>query len=334
MRTIASAVPSGDRAGVFNGPHGLGHAQIDTGHFVVFVGAVGGAVAAVGEADGVSLSKLTADTRDGPDRVSHRLQGACARTSLLASMTTSARQHRRADHSVRQLICRFCCTAWRLGRSRHSQRPHQPHQVSATEEYDAPLRLVALQVSAVHPGCVDGKGQHHGYSTSGTTISHCGGRHTHRRWLDRRRSARRNADGQCRRPVRRHRGRTRERQSARRVDRRHGDRNGRESRPGSMHKPTAVNRGGHQCVREASAKNGCAAAAATDYGQFAGASDPVLANARSAALSQLQGGHDRPVGLHRPTAATATKPAPGPQARTDGFVGSGPGRLGGPHHGP
>ena len=47
------------------------------------------------------------------------------------------------------------------------------------------------------------------------------------------------------------------------------------------------NSGGSHCVMQASAKNACAAAAATDYGQFAGASDPVLANAESAALSQL-----------------------------------------------
>ncbi len=64
-----------------------------------------------------------------------------------------------------------------------------------------------------------------------------------------------------------------------------------ENQAGINAQTDCVNRGGHQCVREASAKNGCAAAAATDYGQFAGASDPVLANAQSAALSQLQGGH-------------------------------------------
>ena len=43
-----------------------------------------------------------------------------------------------------------------------------------------------------------------------------------------------------------------------------------ENQAGINAQTDCVNRGGHQCVREASAKNGCAAAAATDYGQFAG----------------------------------------------------------------
>jgi uncharacterized protein DUF4189 len=48
------------------------------------------------------------------------------------------------------------------------------------------------------------------------------------------------------------------------------------------------NSGGSHCVMEASAKNACAAAAANDYGEFAGATDPVLAAAESSAKSKLQ----------------------------------------------
>ena len=48
------------------------------------------------------------------------------------------------------------------------------------------------------------------------------------------------------------------------------------------------NRGGSHCVMEASAKNACAAAAANDYGEFAGATNTVLASAESSAKSQLQ----------------------------------------------
>jgi Domain of unknown function (DUF4189) len=48
------------------------------------------------------------------------------------------------------------------------------------------------------------------------------------------------------------------------------------------------NSGGSHCVMQASAKNACAAAAANDYGEFAGATDPVLAAAESSAKSKLQ----------------------------------------------
>lgn len=48
------------------------------------------------------------------------------------------------------------------------------------------------------------------------------------------------------------------------------------------------NSGGNQCVLQASAKNGCAAAAANDYGEFAGATDPVLSAAQNSAVSKLQ----------------------------------------------
>jgi hypothetical protein len=54
------------------------------------------------------------------------------------------------------------------------------------------------------------------------------------------------------------------------------------------------NSGGSHCVLQASAKNACAAAAANDYGEFAGATDAVLANAEGAAKSKLtnqQGAH-------------------------------------------
>ena len=48
------------------------------------------------------------------------------------------------------------------------------------------------------------------------------------------------------------------------------------------------NNGGNHCVFEASALNGCAAAAANDYGEIEGASDPSVGVARSSALSKLQ----------------------------------------------
>ncbi len=48
------------------------------------------------------------------------------------------------------------------------------------------------------------------------------------------------------------------------------------------------NSGGSHCVLQASAKNACAAAAANDYGEFAGATDPVLSAAESSAKSKLQ----------------------------------------------
>jgi hypothetical protein len=48
------------------------------------------------------------------------------------------------------------------------------------------------------------------------------------------------------------------------------------------------NSGGSHCVMQASAKNACAAAAANDYGEFAGATDPVLSAAEGSAKSKLQ----------------------------------------------
>ena len=42
----------------------------------------------------------------------------------------------------------------------------------------------------------------------------------------------------------------------------------------------------------------------------------------------------RRVGLHESTAAATAKRASGPQARTDGLLGPGPGWFRGPHHGP
>jgi hypothetical protein len=48
------------------------------------------------------------------------------------------------------------------------------------------------------------------------------------------------------------------------------------------------NSGGSHCVMQASAKNACAAAAANDYGEFAGATDAVLSTAESSAKSKLQ----------------------------------------------
>ena len=54
------------------------------------------------------------------------------------------------------------------------------------------------------------------------------------------------------------------------------------------------NNGGNHCVFEVSAKNACAAAAANDYGEFTGASDPSVQVARNLAMSKLenqQGAH-------------------------------------------
>src|SRR5829696_1485520 len=47
------------------------------------------------------------------------------------------------------------------------------------------------------------------------------------------------------------------------------------------------NSGGSHCVLQASAKNACAAAAANDYGEFAGATDAALAAAEGAAKGKL-----------------------------------------------
>ena len=101
------------------------------------------------------------------------------------------------------------------------------------------------------------------------------------------------------------------------------------------------NSGGSHCVMQASAKNACAAAAANDYGEFAGATDPVLSAAESSAKSKLQNQQRAHVvvsaaRIHSSSShhQTTTKPASGPQAGTDGLLGSGPGRFRGPHHGP
>ena len=97
------------------------------------------------------------------------------------------------------------------------------------------------------------------------------------------------------------------------------------------------NSGGSHCVMQASAKNACAAAAANDYGEFAGATDPFFLppKAPRRANCRITGRARRRVGLHGSAAAAATnQPASGPQAGTDGLLGSGPGRFRGPHHGP
>lgn len=87
------------------------------------------------------------------------------------------------------------------------------------------------------------------------------------------------------------------------------------------------NNGGSHCVLQASAKNGCAAAAANDYGEFAGATDPVLSAAESSAKSKLQnqqGAHVVVSGCTNPQQPPSNPPpAPkqGPTVSWDVIVG-------------
>jgi hypothetical protein len=89
------------------------------------------------------------------------------------------------------------------------------------------------------------------------------------------------------------------------------------------------NNGGSHCVLEASAKNGCAAAAANDYGEFAGATDAVLSAAQSSAQSKLQnqqGAHVVVSGCTNPQQPPPNQPTPpaplqGPTVSWDVIVG-------------
>jgi hypothetical protein len=87
------------------------------------------------------------------------------------------------------------------------------------------------------------------------------------------------------------------------------------------------NNGGSHCVLEASAKNGCAAAAANDYGEFAGATGANLSAAQSAATSKLQnqqGAHVVVSGCTNPQPQPPSEPpAPkqGPTVSWDVIVG-------------
>jgi hypothetical protein len=87
------------------------------------------------------------------------------------------------------------------------------------------------------------------------------------------------------------------------------------------------NNGGSHCVLQASAKNGCAAAAANDYGEFAGATDPVLSAAQNSAVSKLQnqqGAHVVVSGCTNPQQPPPNQPpAPkqGPTVSWDVIVG-------------
>ena len=86
------------------------------------------------------------------------------------------------------------------------------------------------------------------------------------------------------------------------------------------------NNGGNHCVLQASAKNACAAAAANDYGEFAGATDANLSAAQSAATSKLQnqqGAHVVVSGCTNPQQPPSQPPAPkqGPTVSWDVIVG-------------
>ncbi len=84
------------------------------------------------------------------------------------------------------------------------------------------------------------------------------------------------------------------------------------------------NSGGNHCVMQASAKNACAAAAANDYGEFAGATDAVLSAAESSAKSKLQnqqGAHVVVSGCTSPQQAPPPAPKQGPTVSWDLFPG-------------
>jgi Domain of unknown function (DUF4189) len=83
------------------------------------------------------------------------------------------------------------------------------------------------------------------------------------------------------------------------------------------------NNGGSHCVAQASAKNACAAAAANDYGEFAGATDPVLSAAESSAVSKLQNQQGAHVVVSGCTNPQQPPPAPkqGPTVSWDVIVG-------------